>query len=168
MNNTRTQQLIREAREFATSTKVPIIPRRNPIRKLEPLDCSHRLPRSSEKLNLDSTSDISPETRLITPEASSARSLSKLSTLSDTISPLLKDNPDSHAINSKNLLFESVLGKGAYGRVYRALNKENGKFLAVKVISLNLHSKRCKSTLGKLGKLYCRTGDFVASEAGSS
>jgi serine/threonine protein kinase len=66
------------------------------------------------------------------------------------------------------LLFESVLGKGAYGRVYRALNKENGKFLAVKVISLNLHSKSCKSTLGKLGKLYCRTGDFVASEARSS
>lgn len=153
MNLTKTQQLIREAREFATSPKDLIIPRRNPIRKLEPLNCCHRLPKMPVKGCLDSTNDISPETCLFTPGTSTVNSLSKLSSLSDTISPLPRENSDCQHIDSKNLLFESVLGKGAYGRVYRALNKENGKFLAVKVISLNLQSKRWKSTLGKLGKL---------------
>lgn len=39
---------------------------------------------------------------------------------------------------SIDLFIDKSIGRGAYGQVFRALNKQNGKFLAVKVIKLCL------------------------------
>ena len=49
-----------------------------------------------------------------------------------------------------DLLMDAMLGEGANGQVFRALDTHTGKFLAVKVIKMNLRSDRWKDKLATL------------------
>jgi mitogen-activated protein kinase kinase kinase len=46
-----------------------------------------------------------------------------------------------------------MLGEGAYGQVFKALNLENGNFLAVKVMRIPNYQPGDKKSLQILGKL---------------
>lgn len=53
-----------------------------------------------------------------------------------------------------DLAMDSKLGEGAYGQVFRALNRETGEFMAVKVVKVDLNSTGWAKKLSLLGKCY--------------
>lgn len=51
-----------------------------------------------------------------------------------------------------DIVFEKKIGQGAYGSVHRAMEKNTGKFIAVKVIQIDLNSKNLNQKLEILEK----------------
>lgn len=56
------------------------------------------------------------------------------------------------SVSKYNLALDCMLGEGAYGQVFRALNRDTGEFMAVKVMKVDLNSHGWSKKLSLLGK----------------
>jgi serine/threonine protein kinase len=57
-------------------------------------------------------------------------------------------------VTKYDLAIDCQLGEGAYGQVFRALNRETGEFMAVKVMKVDLAAHGWAKKLKMLGKVY--------------